>query len=186
MKKLILAVVLAAAAKAQAYQYVSNNPVNLVDPLGLFPGQGYFQGLAAQQTPGPRPPVMPGIVNTYNEMHSDRSFYQQDPFYRRNDPARHISMAYEGALEHGEGMARCAGIVNEIQGIPLDLRRLLPRLQGREPWAFELDDLKLNEVGFNLANGLGPSLLGPNGHVDPQKLGNAINLGTIENTVSQD
>lgn len=190
MKKLILAVVLVVATNASAYQYVSNNPVNLVDPLGLqqvngFPSAGYFQGLAAQQQAA-RAPQVPGIVHTYSEMRSDRSFYQQDPFYGENDAARHIAMAYEGALEHGTGMARCAGIVNELQGIPLDLQRLIPRLQNGGPWAFELSDLGLNEIGFNLANALGPSLFGPNGHVDPGKLQNAVNIPRVQNAVNND
>jgi hypothetical protein len=178
MKKLILTIALIAASKASAYQYVSNNPVNLVDPLGLFPGQGYFQGLAAQQGQGPTPPAVPGIVTTYNEMRSDRSFYQQEgTYFGENDTARHIAMSYEGALEQGEAMARCAGIVNEIQGaILLDLPRLIPRIQNNGPWAFELSDLMRNEIGFSLANSVGPSLLGPNGHVDPVKLNGAVNI----------
>ena len=49
---------------------------------------------------------------------------------------------------------RAAGIVNEVQGLILhDIPNLPSRLSGETPWAFQIDDIRANEVGIQRAIG---------------------------------
>jgi RHS repeat-associated protein len=124
------------------YGYVLNDPVNLVDPYGLQSGTGslLFDTIVAIQD----------FVAAAERIRS--SAFQDYPDTVNDDILRHARAAHDLTLEYGPGLARLAGILNEIQGLLLhDLPNLQGRLSGQQPWAFELEDIWSNELGIQWA-----------------------------------
>jgi RHS repeat-associated protein len=75
-----------------------------------------------------------------------------------NSETRHACASYVLASEFGGWSTRLFGIANEVQGfVRWDIPNFESRLSGRSAWAFQLDDLRSNEMGI-AANALGIQL----------------------------
>jgi RHS repeat-associated protein len=123
------------------YGYVGNGPVNAVDPLGLMI---FF--VPTQSTP------VLGLPQAYEPARGIRTQGHQQFPGPANSAQRHQWAAQQSASQFGTTNARLLGIGNELQGLFLhDLTNLESRLDGTSPWAFQVEDLLDNEVGFDRA-----------------------------------
>lgn len=87
-----------------------------------------------------------------------RSNAHRDYNGEENSDWRHVCGSYVLTQEFGVWPTRLLGVGNEVQGfIRWDAKNIVGRLQGRTPWAFQLSDMKMNEVG-NAAGSLGLSV----------------------------
>jgi hypothetical protein len=78
--------------------------------------------------------------------------------FRGLSTQRHIFGSYWVTRDFGPQIARIFGVGNEIQGLlRFDIPNLSARLSGRQPWAFELQDLVDNEKGISLGKQAGLS-----------------------------
>jgi RHS repeat-associated protein len=110
------------------YEYVHGDPTNYVDPSGLL-----FSDLL-------------DVYKDYDD--ARRRGHQQYPGEEKSYQ-RHRSISEEMAIEHGAGITRIAGVLNEIQGLVLyDVPDLFGRIKGDRPWAFSLEDIYANEKGI--------------------------------------
>ncbi len=70
-----------------------------------------------------------------------------------NSDWRHACGSYVLTQEFGVWPTRLLGVGNEVQGFfRWDIWDLSSRLQGRSPWAFQISDMKVNEVGMAAAS----------------------------------
>lgn len=115
------------------FNYVGNNPVNFIDPYGLFEWVNpitYWTDL-------------------YNYSRDTRIWGHNQYPGEENSSMRHCVASCMVASNFGTAGARTAGVGNEIQGLVLhDIPNLGGRLSGEQPWAFQLQDLRDNERGF--------------------------------------
>ncbi|NJD56185.1 MAG: RHS repeat-associated core domain-containing protein [Nitrospirae bacterium] len=115
--------------------YVGNNPVNLVDPLGLewVNPVSYWR-------------------NLYRYARENRTWGHQQYPGEENSSMRHCVVSCMVASNFGTAGARAAGVGNEVQGLVLhDIPDIRGRISGERPWAFQWQDLKDNERGFQAA-----------------------------------
>jgi RHS repeat-associated protein len=123
------------------YTYALNSPLKFVDPKGFeiptppswldpnykFPGEKTYEDLQ-------------GIRSDMQRKYPGESNF--------NDKMRHCVASCLIAQKYGKGLARSAGVVNEVQGLVLDIYRIFRR---RPTGAFEFSDFKSNEIGFKTA-----------------------------------
>lgn len=115
------------------YRMVKNNPVNFVDPLGLFEWANPFTYW----------------TNLYNYARETRIWGHNQYPREENSSMRHCVVSCMAASNFGTAGARIAGVGNEIQGLVLhDIPNLRGRISGEQPWAFQPQDLRDNERGF--------------------------------------
>jgi RHS repeat-associated protein len=129
------------------YEYVGNGPVNWMDSLGLFPGD--FNDVENQQLEI----AADWARRTYEDLKQQRVANHAKYPGEANSSMRHCVQSCEAARKHGTSVARIAGVGNEVQGlIGHDIPNLFTRRPwGDRPWAFQLQDLKDNERGFDAA-----------------------------------
>lgn len=122
------------------------------DPIGYdidYGGPGSRVSPMYPYRPDPITELYPGL----NRFINDSVMILQgtrDRFPRINQSVeRHATASYELAKRHGVLNARIAGALNEIEGfLRYDLPNLREKIEGDEPWAFQLEDLRANELGF--------------------------------------
>jgi RHS repeat-associated protein len=116
------------------YGYVNQDPVNWIDPEGLRAGdrrrrrgrEGAYQYALRQRT------------SLGHNLFEDRS------------PIRHCVVSCLVGANYGSGLGRFLGFGNEVQGfVRWDLLRIGSRLEGNSQWAFQISDLRSNEIGFD-------------------------------------
>jgi hypothetical protein len=135
------------------FAYGDNNPILSIDSLGLNgfavpPITGGGMGGPFPDTPSVDFPAF-----IYDEFRDLRSQGHQDYPGEANSAMRHCVISCELTKQFGGGWARAGGVVNEIQGIGLDLRNLANRRPwGPSPWAFQASDFWNNELGINCAD----------------------------------
>lgn len=127
------------------YVYVWNGPIDEVDPSGLFP------------------PIYPSIYRharkSANLIQSTMSFLLRDLHDsrrmghdrfpgERNSAMRHCTISCELGKRWPNQIVRAAGVVNEMQGLIIDVRNISSRISGRTPEAAQVRDLIDNEHGF--------------------------------------
>ena len=115
--------------------HVGNNPVNFVDPLGLewVNPVSYWR-------------------NLYRYARENRTWGHQQYPGEENSSMRHCVVSCMVASNFGTAGARAAGVGNEVQGLVLhDIPDIRGRISGERPWAFQWQDLKDNERGFQAA-----------------------------------
>lgn len=121
------------------YGYVDNDPINAIDPTGLiiiftWPNANTFS------------------LQMYRDAMAIRIQGHQMFPGEANSSARHQWAAQDLAERYDIMNARMYGMLNEIEGfLWQDLRHLPSRLEGNSAWAFQLQDLRDNEIGFDRA-----------------------------------
>jgi RHS repeat-associated protein len=121
------------------YAYVSNMPTIAIDPLGLE-----IASPRGWTNPSWRPPGAKLVTDFHDKRREGHQRYPGE----ENSPMRHCVVSCESSQVYGAGTTRVMGIINECQGLLIDLRNLRNRLNGRTPWAFQVEDLRNNERGF--------------------------------------
>jgi len=117
------------------YRYAANDPLKYTDPSGLeiFPNG----------VPSPDPGSVPTPLDIYDDLHDLRSQLRQEfGAGAANDDMRHCVAACIAAKRYGTGISRLAGVVNELEGLILDIRF-------RQTGAFQPSDLRRNEQGID-------------------------------------
>lgn len=118
------------------YRYALNNSLKFTDPRGLFEWVNpitYWTDL-------------------YNYARTARIWGHNQYTREENTSMRHCVVSCMVVSNYGSGVARTAGIGNEIQGLVLhDIPNLPGRLFSDQPWAFQLQDLRDKERGFRCA-----------------------------------
>ena len=140
------------------YGYARNNPFRYLDPMGLQGLEALVYGLGQQASldPSMGDPFQ-GVGDEarevqlmYEDLRAQRAA-NQVRFQGQSD-LRHCYQSCEAARRYGEGWGRTAGAANEFQGLVIhDLPNLQSRVSGRTEWAFQWQDLRSNERGFDAA-----------------------------------
>ena len=122
------------------YGYVGNDTINATDPLGLLIISAW-------------PNANTLSLQMYHDATAIRLQGHQTFPGEANSSARHQWAAQELAGRYDTMNARMYGALNEIQGFLWhDLWKLPSRIEGDSPWAFQLQDLMDNEIGFGRAD----------------------------------
>jgi hypothetical protein len=125
------------------------------DPTSIDPGAG--DGLTQNQ-PGYKG-FWHGVLNPM-EAHDrfkllrtwGHEFYPRQNNFDPYSDKRHATVSNFLTKEYGPTFTRIAGVVNEVQGLVMhDIPDLPGRIRGERPWAFQLNDLRANEVGIQEA-----------------------------------
>lgn len=142
------------SSELNLYRYCNSDPVNNSDPTGLV-------------IMWRKPDLEIFKPSFWRELFRRANATRQAGHARfpgeKNSSARHQWAAEKMTKEQGSGVARTLGVVNELQGLerhdlgisPVEFRgpqNTLPdRLSGARPWAFQLQDLRDNEIGISRA-----------------------------------
>jgi len=132
-------------AEINFYAYVSNSPINQTDPSGLFPPiRVTLPGKVARL-------VQSSITFLVRDLHETRRAGHHRFPGELNSPMRHCTISCELALRWPIQIVRASGVVNELQGLILDVRNIRSRISGESPEAAQVVDLVNNERGFACA-----------------------------------
>jgi RHS repeat-associated protein len=128
------------------YNYTSNNPMNAIDPKGLFE----FVNPVSYWKDTINDNIVQPAKDMYDYAHQRRTWGHQVFGGQEYSSLRHCVTSCLLAANYNSAIGRVAGTVNELQGLVLhDIPNLPSRLSGRSNWAFQLEDFQANEKGFD-------------------------------------
>jgi RHS repeat-associated protein len=147
------------SAGMNIFEYCAGDPLNLFDPTGLE-GVGVWNSRALLEMWGVR---HANALNTMMSDFNDRRLWGHENFPGEvNSSMRHCSSSCVLGYQYDTGIARAAGLINELQGlVRWDIPNLADRLNGNSQWACQTSDLRDNERGFDAAENSSPGLSTP-------------------------